>query len=65
MRLVKQKELEAALATAEAALATAVTIAARVDGGQIEAIDKLEKARDYCRQAHAALAKHKRSEPIV
>ena len=65
MRSAKQKELEAALVAAEAALATAVTIAAKIGVGQGEAIDKLERARDYCRQAHAALARHKRSEPAV
>lgn len=65
MKVGKRKELEAALATAEAALAVAVTIAANVDLGQAEAIDKLEKARGYCRQAHAALIKHKRSEPTA
>lgn len=59
--MIKQKELEAALAKAEAALALAVTIAAKVDGGQAEAIDKLERARAYCRQAHGTLVKHTRA----
>jgi hypothetical protein len=59
--MIKRKELEAALAKAEAALALAVAIAAKVEGGQDEAIDKLEKARAYCRQAHATLVKHKRA----
>jgi hypothetical protein len=60
--VTKRKELEAALAKAEAALAIAATIAAKIDQGQDKAIDNLEKARAYCRQAHAALVKQKRSD---
>ena len=55
------KILEAALVKAEAVLANAVTISANIDGDKADANDNLDKARAYCRQAHAALIKHKRS----
>ena len=50
-----RKELEATLAEAEAALVDAVINSTKVDGDRAEANANLDKARVYCRLLHAAL----------
>jgi hypothetical protein len=54
----KRKELEAALAKAEA-------FVTEIEEKQSKAIDSLEKARAHCHKAYVALIKHKRSEPTT
>lgn len=61
--MTKHRELEAALAKAEAALANAVINAATVDGDRADADANTEKLRAYCRRVQAALVKVKRREP--
>lgn len=60
--MTKRKELEAALAKAEAALADAVINATKVDADRVEANANLDKTRAYCRQVRAALVELNRSE---
>jgi membrane protein involved in colicin uptake len=51
-----REHLEGALAEAEAALINTVTDAARIDADRAEASVKVEKARARCRQLRAAIA---------
>jgi hypothetical protein len=63
--VTRQEALEAALAKAESALGYAITNATKAGANLTDANTKIEKARTYCRQAHAALINHKRAEPTV
>jgi hypothetical protein len=60
--VTKQEVLEAALVKAEAALSHAISNATKADADLTDANDNIEKARAFCRQAHAALVKVKRLE---
>lgn len=57
--MTKRKELKAALAKAEAALANAVAGAAGFEGARAAANANIEKLRAYCRRARAALIEMK------
>lgn len=61
--MTKLEQLRAALDKAEAALANAVSNAARVDGDRAGANANIENARAYCRRVHAALVEVKHLEP--
>lgn len=77
--MTKRKDLEAALAQAEAtrelleaklvearaALVTTVTDASRIDANRVEAEAKVEMARARCRQLHAALLDTSNLESIT
>ena len=63
--VTKLEELEAALATAEAALAKAALDAYTAGGNQAEANASMDKARAYCLQVRAELKKLRRTEPIT
>jgi hypothetical protein len=60
--VTQREELKAALAKAEAALAEAVVSSTQADLHPAETNASLDKARAYCRQAHAALVELDRSE---
>jgi hypothetical protein len=60
-----REHLEAALAQAEAALFDTVTDAARIDADRAEASAKVDKARARCRQLRAALAESGHAEFIT
>jgi hypothetical protein len=60
--VAKRKELEAALAKAEAALANAVINTAKLDANRTEANANIDKIRAYCRRARAELIELKHSE---
>jgi hypothetical protein len=60
--VAQRKELEDALAEAEAALAAAARDLPPLGTGRDEAIAEIEKARAYCRQARAALIDLSRTE---
>ena len=59
------EELEAALTKAEASLGIAVANATKADADPDDAHVNIEKARAYCRAAHAALIMAMQSEPTV
>ena len=61
--MTRQEELKAALAKAEATLGNAITNAAKADADPADANAIIEKARVYCRQAHAALIKFSVQHP--
>ena len=61
----RRKELEAALAKAEAELAQAVIDRAKGDSDGLVTDADLDKARAHCRHARAALAELNRSEPAL
>lgn len=60
-----QKELEAALAEAEAELARAVTGRDAAAADVADASADVEKARAHCRQARIALTEQNRAEPVA
>lgn len=61
--MTKLEQLRAALDKAEAALANAVSNAAKVGGDRTEANAGIENARAYCRRVHAVLTEVKHLEP--
>ena len=63
--MTTQEALEAALAKAESALGYAITNATKDGVNLTDANTNIEKARTYCRQAHAALINHRDAEPTV
>ncbi len=63
--MTKNEALETTLAEAEASLGNAIAEAAKTDADQADANANIEKARTYCRQAHAALIRNRRTEPIA
>jgi hypothetical protein len=60
-----RESLEAALAKAKAALVNTVIDASKIDANQAEASAKVEKERARCRQLRAALSEFNQSNPIV
>jgi len=63
--VTRREELKAALTKAEEALAAAVVSSTQADLHPTETNASLDKARAYCRQAHAALVELNRSESIA